>query len=202
MSGTMNAPIAALPQQLWPAGAKAQGILARAPAHGRPYRAELGVMPLYEPREYMNAADFENASPAPILVCPSQRYALLAGLVREAREAIEGLSIMVIRLCGADFKVQLPADLLAADVFLTHDPDYLAPALARSGRTGAMLIWHSLRTDGYESGDNQIAMTMLGAESVPSFLRFFQENEILGALSDVSVTTWGCEPAVAQPARP
>lgn len=200
MNVMANAVAATAAREIWPAGAKAQGILARAPSHGKPYRAELGVMPLYEPREYMNAADFENPAKAPILLCPSQRYALLAGLVREARETIDGLTVMVVRLCGADFKVQLPADLLAADVLLTHDPEYLAPALARSGRSGALLFWHSLRTDGYETGDNQISMTMMGAHSVPSFLRFVRENEILRSLADLSVTTWGCDHAVAQPA--
>ena len=177
-------------RELWPVGAMAAGIMVRSPSHGQAYRAELGVMPLYEAREFMNAVDFENDSTAPVLLSPTQRYALLADLVYAARHEIVDLSTIVVRLCGADFMIQLPSELLGEDVILTHDPDKMLPMLARSGREGVLLLWQSLRTDGYEVGTNEIRLTILGARSTPSFFEFVRNNEVLSSLEDLEVVSW------------
>jgi hypothetical protein len=168
--------------------ARARGVLAQSPFAGKLYRAELGVMPLHAPSEFANTAVFEQESPTPILICPSQRYAILTEIVREARSRIPGLTVMLVKLCGPDFSVQLTADLLAEDVLLTHDPNQLVPRVLESGRQGVLTVWHDLRTDGYEPGENEIVLTFYGREALGDFLDYVDQLPLIRTLQGLSVT--------------
>jgi hypothetical protein len=170
------------------------------PFAGIPYRSELGVMPLYDTREYLNTSAVEHAATAPILLCPSQRMAILRSLVRGAREAIEGLSTILVRLCGPDYQIQLPTDLLAPDVLLTHDPELLVPVLTRSRRSGILTLWQALRTDGIDRGDNELTLTVYGEQCIPSFLRFAENDVVLSSLDGRTATQWGvgADPVAAE----
>jgi hypothetical protein len=167
---------------------RVRGRLLQSPFAGQIYRAELGIMPLHGPGEFANTAVFEQESRSPILLCPSQRYVILSEIVREARARIPDLSVMLVRLCGPDFAVQLTADLLAEDVLLTHEPDLLVQRVLRSGRQGVLTVSHNLRTDGYEPGDNEIILGFYGQDSLGDFLDTLDQVPVLRTLKGLSVS--------------
>ena len=172
-------------------GAQAVGTMTRSPFSGGVYRAELGVMPLANPREYFDAHLFEKPVQAPVMICPSQRYAILAGLVVAARNHVPGLTVVCVRLCGPDFQVPLPADLLAADVLLTHAPTQIVPRLLQAGRRNVVTIHHGLRTDAIDLGRNEIEVALFKptGEALTAFLQFVFSDRTLSSLADLSLMT-------------
>lgn len=171
-------------EQRW-AAARMKGRLVRSPFCGRPYEAELKMWPLRRPHEYASIATFENACETPILVSPSQRDRWLVEVLRAAREHIPLITLIVVRMGGP--QAQLPAELLDESVFLTHEP---APSITRvlaSGQTDVMEVWHDIRTDGIDEGDNRVVITVFGPRSVPGFIEFVGAAAPLAALEISSI---------------
>ncbi|MEZ5920178.1 MAG: hypothetical protein R3C60_02390 [Parvularculaceae bacterium] len=97
------------------------------------------------------------------------------------------LSVMLVRLCGPDFQVQLPAELLAKDVLLTYDPYAMVPRLSRAGRKGILTVWQDLRVDRVDIGMNRVSVAVHDADSVPGFLKFVSASRTILSLSNVEL---------------
>ncbi|KQP41146.1 hypothetical protein ASF44_30355 [Pseudorhodoferax sp. Leaf274] len=163
------------------------GELSGSPFPGACHEAQLGVMPLVRPHEYAEAMRFERPSRAPVLLSPSQRYLLLKNLVIEMRRSLPEISVFGVRLFGPDFNVQLPRELLSADVFITHAPLDLLPTLLESGTRNIVLIHHGLRADPIEQGDNELVIWLLasGPELRAGVETFLRESEVLRVLGNL-----------------
>jgi hypothetical protein len=142
-------------------GWRISGVYRRSPLAGSYYPAELECVPMTRPQEYAQAALFEQPCDAPVIVSLSQRLRILAELVRGLREHVPGLSCVLVRLYGPDFNVALPADLLAADVLLVHDPLEALPTVLAAERHNIALIQQDLRADGPERGHNALSVMLL-----------------------------------------
>jgi hypothetical protein len=151
-------------------------------------KAELVCVPMTLPHEYESVVRFEVPKPAPVLVSPTQRYAILTGLVKQLRHHIPGLEFIGVRLYGSDMDVQLTPELLAADVLVTHAPLLLAQTLGAERRNIA-LIQQDLRADGLEEGRNECAVWLVAPTdpAVEAFLRFVEASEFLQGLQDLTV---------------
>jgi len=142
-------------------------------------------MPLVRPLEYAEVMRFERQAPVPVLLSPSQRYLLLKTLVVEMRQYVPSISVFGLRLFGPDFNVQLPRELLASDVFITHAPQDLLPALLDSGTRNVVLVHHGLRADPIERGENELVIwaLMLSPESREGIESFLSNSVVLRALA-------------------
>jgi hypothetical protein len=171
----------------WCAG----GVYARSPFVGSYHKAELQCVPMERPEEYAHVVEFEQRCDAPVLMSLSERNAILAGIARDMRAHVPDLSCMLIRSYGPDFNVQLPADLLAADVVLVHWPADLVPSVLASGRRNVALVQHDLRADGIERGRNALSVSLLAPKSVDfglaAFSRFVAECSFMQRLSGLHV---------------
>ncbi len=166
------------------------GVIGASPFRDRLYKAELGVMPLHRPQEFENVIYFEYAATAPVLISPSQRYDILAGLVRQAKACMDGLQIILVRLCGPEFQIQLPAELLGDGVLLVHDPAPLAEELARSRPFGLLTIWQDLRTDGFDRGENRLVLTAYGPRCAAGLPGLVARSRVLSALDGLTYLAW------------
>lgn len=167
------------------AGWRASGVYRRSPLAGAFVPAELECVPMTQPQEYAQASLFERPCAAPVLVSLSQRYQILAELVRGLRAHVGQPGCMLVRLYGPDFNVALPAELLEADVLLVHDPLAALPSVLAAGRDNIVLIEQSLRADGVEQGDNALAITLLrpaDASSAAAFRQWSAQAPLLRAL--------------------
>lgn len=166
-------------------GLQISGVLSGSPFSGTCHPAELGVMPLVRPLEYAEVMRFERQAPVPVLLSPSQRYLLLKTLVVEMRQYVPSISVFGLRLFGPDFNVQLPRELLASDVFITHAPQDLLPALLDSGTRNVVLVHHGLRADPIERGENELVIwaLMLSPESREGIESFLSNSVVLRALA-------------------
>jgi len=149
------------------------------------HKAELVHVPMHEPHEYESVALFErHPQAAPVLVSPSQRYAMLTALVRALRSGVPGLQFIGVRLIGSDFDVQLSTELLAADVLVTHAPLQLLPSMLRAGRRNLVIVEQDLRADGLEQGGNGVAVWLVAPtdEADDAFHDFVARNTFLQGL--------------------
>lgn len=160
----MNAPTidAVLPPGA--SGWRVSGIYRKSPLAGTYYPAELECVPMTRWQEYAQGALFERPCHAPVIVSPSQRNQILVELVSELRAHFPGLSCVLVRLYGPDFNIPLPADLLASDVLLVHDPLETLPTVLAAGRTNIAVIQQDLRADGIERGGNALSISVLRPE--------------------------------------
>lgn len=167
---------------------RVSGVYRRSPLAGSYYPAELDCVPMTRPHEYAQGLLFEQPCAAPVLVSPSQRYQLLAELLRGLRVHVPGLSCALVSLYGPDFNVPLPAELLAADVLLVHDPMEALPAVLAAGHANVVVIQQDLRTDGPEHGHNRLAVSLWRpepAEQAAAWLRAWMNGcRMLRALSE------------------
>ncbi len=189
------------PNPRWPAGATGwclSGTYRKSPLAGTYAPAELQCVPMTRPCEYAQAALMEAPMAAPVLVSPSQRYRVLAELVRDLRQRVPGLSCVLVRVYGPDFNVPLPADLLAADVLLVHDPFAALQAVLAAGATNVAVIDQDLRADGPERGQNELAIALLNpqpADATQTTLAAWHDaSPLLRVLTDARVAPL---PAVA-----
>lgn len=172
------------------------------------HKAELPNIPMSQPHEFASVALFEQPHLAPVLISPSQRYAILTALVKELRQHVPGLGPIGVRLYGSDFEVQLSQDLLAPDVLVTHAPLQLVPCMLNAGRRNIAVIQHDLRADGLEQGANELAVWLVAptGPALDGFLRFVAASAFLQGLSGLAVApfdasqwaTTGHSPAVAR----
>ncbi|WP_374562578.1 hypothetical protein [Ideonella sp.] len=183
----MNAPSTAWETAV-PAALRVAGTYVGA---GRPRfcKAELACVPMTDAHEYASVSLFEQPQAAPVLVSPTQRCAILTGVVRELRAEVPGLSFIGVRMYGPDFDVQMSAELLAPDVLVAHAPLQLLPAMRRAGRRNIAIVQQDLRADGLEQGRNEFAVWLVEptAEAVEGFQRFVDRSAFLQGLSGLSV---------------
>lgn len=151
-------------------------------------KAELACVPMTLPHEYESVMHFEVPKHAPVLVSPTQRYAILTALVRQLREHIPGLEFIGVRLYGSDIDVQLTPELLAEDVLVTHAPLLLLHTLGPERRNVA-IIEQDLRADGIEEGRNECVVWLVAPTdpAVDAFLRFVEASEFLQGLQGLAV---------------
>lgn len=161
--------------------ARMTGRLVRSPFAGRVYRSNLLMGPLTRPSEYAAIAGLEHSA-TPVLLSPWQRDTWFVELLSAARKYMPALSLTVIRMGGRNPRVQLPRELLDDSVLLTHDPGPTTARMLTSGRSDVMEIWHDIRTDGMDRGENSIVMTVYGPRLVPGFLDFAAEASSLAAI--------------------
>jgi hypothetical protein len=178
------------------AGWLAGGVYRRSPLAGSYYPAELDYVPMTRPAEYAQGALFEQVGatpPAPVLVSLSQRYRILAELVRGLRAGIPGLSCVLVRVYGPDFNIALPADLLAADVLLVHDPVEALPSVLAAGRRNVAVIQQDLRADGPERGANTLTVALVqpDPDAALRFQAWVRECPLLQALEELRVEALG-----------
>jgi hypothetical protein len=175
----------------WCAG----GVYARSPFAGSYHRAELQCVPMERAEEYAHVVEFEHRCESPVLMSLSERNAILAGVARDLRAHVPDLSCMLIRSYGPDFNVQLPADLLAADVVLVHWPADLVPGVLASGRRNVAVVQHDLRADGIERGRNALSVALLAPVAFESglaaFSRFIAECSFMQRLSGQTLQSFG-----------
>jgi hypothetical protein len=186
----------------WPSGTtgwRISGWYRRSPLAGSYCAAELECVPMTRAHEYAQGALMEQPAQAPVLVSPSQRYRILADLVCGLRANVPGLGCLLVRVYGPDFNVPLPADLLAADVLLVHDPLAALPVVLSARATNIALIDHDLRADGPERGSNRMSVALLQpdpAETVaPIFAHWVRSNPMLQALSRTRFESIDARPA-------
>lgn len=176
-------------------GWQVRGVYRRSPLAGSYYLAELECVPMTRPQEYAHGALFEQPCDAPVIVSPSQRNQILAELVRGLRAHIEGLSCALVRLYGPDFNVQLPADLLADDVLLVHDPLEALPTVLSAGRKNIAVIQQDLRADGLERGRNALSVSVLQPDPADlvgeRFAEWTRHSPLLQALSELHLQPLG-----------
>lgn len=153
------------------------------------HKAELPSIPMSQPHEFASVALFEQPHRAPVLMGPSQRYAILTALVKELRQHVPGLGPIGVRLYGSEFDVQLSEDLLAPDVLVTHAPLQLVPCMLSAGRRNIAIIQHDLRADGLEQGANELAVWLVAptGPAQDGFLRFVAASAFLQGLSGLEV---------------
>ena len=167
------------------------GTYRKSPLAGTYALAELECVPMTRPHEYAQAALMEEPVLAPVLVSPSQRYRILAELLRDLRLRVPGLSCVLVRVFGPDFNVPLPADLLAADVLLVHDPLAALPAVLSSGAANVAVIDQDLRADGPERGHNQLTILLMNpqpaAAAQATLSAWLETSPLLRALDDARV---------------
>jgi hypothetical protein len=197
IAGQADELIARARMEHWTA-ARMSGHLVRSPFAGALQQAELGMLVLSDPSEFREHANAEQHGQAPILLSPGQRYAWLAALVRGARERIPYLSTVLVRLTAPDFLVQLPADLLAADVLLVNDAAELVPRLVARGCKGIMVIDHQLRVDGFECGDNRLTLTVYGEHLIADFIDYIGDLQLSRYLDNWHLQRHGISPAKAE----
>lgn len=173
-----------LPTPVW----RVSGVYRHSPLAGSYYPAELDCVPMTRPHEYAQGLLFEQPCAAPVLVSPSQRYQILAELLRGLRAHVPELSCALVSLYGPDFNVPLPAALLAADVLLVHDPMEALPSVLAAGHANVVVIQQDLRTDGPEHGHNRLAVSLWRAgpaEPAAARLRAWMDGcRLLRALSE------------------
>lgn len=187
MSG-MTGHLAGLgPLSGWCAG----GVYARSPFAGGHHKAELQCVPMNRAEEYAHVVEFEHRCESPVLMSLSERNAILAGIARDLRAHVPDLGCMLIRSYGPDFNVQLPADLLAADVILVHWPADMVPSVLASGRRNVVVVQHDLRADGIEHGRNALSVALLAPVAIESglaaFSRFVGECAFMQRLKGLQV---------------
>lgn len=173
-------------------------------AERRLRKVELASIPMTEPHEFASVAQFEQPQPAPVLVSPSERYAILATLVRELRAAMREPGFIGVRLYGSDFDVQLSADLLAPDVLATQAPLRLLPEVLRAGRRDLVVIHHDLRADGLEQGRNEVAVWLVAptAAGLEGFTRFVAGSAFLQGLRGLALEAIDAPALHAAASRP
>ena len=132
-----------------------KGRLCRSPYRGELYKAELAVIPMMRPAEYESVASFERRVDAPVFLSPMQRCKLIIMLLNEIRVSIINVDFFAVRMYGPE-NVQLPKELLASDVLVTHAPLTLVPCLLRSACQNFVIVHHSLRVDALDRGDNEV----------------------------------------------
>lgn len=180
-------------------GLRAGGVYRRSPLAGSFYETELECVPMTHPHEYAQGILYEQPSDAPVLVSLSQRNRILADLVRSLRASVPGLGCVLARLYGPDFNIKLPADLLAANVLLVHDPMETLPTLLAAGCNNVVVIQQDLRADGTERGDNALAVTLLQPQPAgpvsQAFSAWVQDQPLLQALHGLRLATFGEAPA-------
>jgi hypothetical protein len=148
----------------------------------------LGTLPFSAPHEYSAASSVEEYCSVPVLLSPSQRYTLLTELITTARKEIGGLKAILLRLCGPDFQLSLPVELLARDVLLTYDPDALVSRLNKVHAGGVLTIWQDLRVDTCAAGTNEISVAIHDEDHIPQFMRFLKASTTIASLSACNET--------------
>ncbi|MET0383294.1 MAG: hypothetical protein ABW032_07725 [Burkholderiaceae bacterium] len=173
-------------------------------ARRRLNKVELASIPMTEPHEFASVLQFEQPQPAPVRVSPSERYAILTALLRELRAAMPEPGFIGVRLYGSDFDVQLSAEMLAADVLVTHAPLQLLPTLLQAGRRDLVVFHHDLRADGLEQGRNEFAAWLVAPTpaGLDGFSDFVGRSGFLQGLRGLAVERAGAEALEAAAARP
>ncbi len=181
----------------------ARGRFTRSPFAGEVYLAGLGVLPILRPEEFEQAHSFEHPNPYPVLLSPRQRFALLAAIVSAARQSIAGLSVAIVNANPGNYLVQIPAELLDADVFLINDPEALAGPCVAGGHRNILTVVQHLRADSVELGDNSIELRLHNADDVEGFAALLQ-HPIFAACSDLRIVAIeaSSEPVAAVRASP
>jgi hypothetical protein len=164
------------------------GRFERSPFAGTIYAAELMNLPRSKPQEYLNSIVFERESAAPVLVSCTQHYQVLLELVRGAKQFLPQVSLIVVRITAPNFAVPVPPDLLATDVLLAHDPTAIAVRVREGGRSNVLTIEDTLRRDGHEIGDNEVSLTIYGADDLPAFIAFARSIAMLRGLVGTAFT--------------
>lgn len=173
-------------------GLRVHGIYTAAGQPRQLQKVELACIPMAEPHEYASVALFERPHAAPVLMSPTQRYAVLTALVKDLRASVPDIGFIGIRLYGSDFDVQLSAELLAPDVLITQAPLQLLPCLLQAGRQNVVVVHHDLRADGLEQGHNEFAVWLVAptTEAIDGFARFAAGNAFLQSLSGLQADTF------------
>jgi hypothetical protein len=164
------------------------GRFERSPFAGSIYAAELMHLPRSKPQEYVNSIVFEREATAPVLVSCTQHYQVLLELVRGAKQFLPHVSLIVVRITAPNFAVPVPPDLLATDVLLAHDPTAVAVRVRAGGRSNVLTIEDTLRRDGHEVGDNEVSLTIYGADDFPAFIAFVRSIALLRGLAGAAFT--------------
>lgn len=152
--------------------------LQRSPFAGELYAAELASLPTLLPHEYAQLADLELCCAEPVLLSWSQHYRLLAELVGLARTHWDAPSLLLVQHHAPNHIMPLPAELVAADVLLSHDPASLARQLRRSGATRLVVIEDELRRDGHETGRNVVSVSAYGMAGAPALLNLLRASPL------------------------
>jgi hypothetical protein len=171
------------------------GRLSRSPYSGTTYEAELTPWPLAHAHEYRSVGVFEKPSQEPVLLSPSQRDRWLGQIVSAARQQMPWLTLTVIRMGGP--QAQLPALLLDKDVLLTHEPEASVARVLACGRREVLEIWHDIRTDGVEEGENRLVLTLHATERASAFVDFLNRNSVTACVEGLSIT--GDEAEIIKP---
>lgn len=177
-----------------------KGALRRSPYRGGVYKAELAVLPMMRPSEYESVAAFERRFESPILLSPTQRCQMLKTLLGEIRAAITGFSFFAVRLYGPE-NVQLPKELLAEDVLVTHAPLTLVPFLLRSERRNFVVVHHCLRVDAVDRGGNELEVWFFELDPVAAgqVAAYVQESPFFQYFDRVEIRRVGASEARALP---
>lgn len=162
--------------------------LERSPFSGKLYASELASLSSLVTAEYGQLAALEVCNPEPVLLAWSQYYRLLAELVSQARACWDAPAFVLVEHHAPNPIMPLPADLVAADVLLTHEPRSLADQLRRSGMSRLMLIEDDLRRDGHEPGRNVVSITMYGLADADVFLSYLRASALARCGFEIAAT--------------
>lgn len=169
-----------------PPALRAAGRLRPLPFGAQPVEAGLGVVPLAGAREFAVMDGFAPACATPVLLAPRQRYAILAEIVTSVLEGIPGVGVVALHLGPGEFRLALPAVLLDERVALVHDPLALMLRLHAEGAGNVVCVWQALRTDGFETADNSIAVALF-APTAPAAAAFAElaAGPLLARFTDI-----------------
>jgi len=162
--------------------------LRHSPYAGSLCPSELASLPDLPAHEYAQLAQLGGTKTEPVLLSWTQHYRLLAEFVRLARQQLGAAPLLLlVQHQAPNHVVPLPAELLAEDVLLTHDPAPLAQRLARIGGPTLVVLEDDLRRDSHEGGANEIAVSVYGAPGPEALLDLLRASPLRACIGEIGV---------------